>query len=653
MSSIVSGLDQVTTELQEAIMQTRMQPIGNVFNKFPRVARDLSASLKKEINLSLEGTEVETDKTIIEAIADPLTHLVRNACDHGIETAEQRVACGKPAQGAVTLRAYHKTGKVIIEVIDDGAGIDPQRLKRKAIEKGVMSADVLDQMHEQDLLNLIFAPGFSTAQAVTDVSGRGVGMDVVRTNIEKIGGTVEIESTQGVGSTIRITLPLTLAIIPSMIVSVEGRPYALPQTNIVELVQAGGPDKRIERVSNAEVLRLRGELIPLIRLRNALGLNSVGAVDTDPTDCQLVVVEAGRSRFAVAVDRVLDSEEIVVKPLGRHLKNLPLLAGSTILGDGRVALILDAAGLASRSGISSDGDALRASKRLENQIRPETDLQRFVLFSLNLVDRFAIPMDIVNRIERVRVSEMESVGDRRVLQYRGGALSLLEVGEVLTVGPATESESVNVIVFDACGHEVGLVAPHLDDIRQCDLSGMIGTDGEPGVVCVAAIDQKMIRILDLYGLAEVARPEWFETARSSQPQQKKSLSILVCEDSAFFRNFLTSVLIEEGHRVTAEENGELGWAALRRQQDGFDLLLTDIEMPELDGFGLTKRVRADARLKHLPVIALTSLADADSIERGREAGVNDYQIKMNKPLLLASIQSLVSNQSPAGEVCCK
>jgi len=639
LDSIAAGLDQVTTELQESIMQTRMQPIGNVFNKFPRIIRDLSATLGKQIELLTEGNDVETDKTIVEAIADPLTHLIRNACDHGIESPEKRQASGKPAQGTVVLKAYHQAGKVMIEINDDGAGIDPARLKTKAIEKGILDAGAAERMSDRDAINLIFAPGFSMAAEVTDVSGRGVGMDVVRTNIEKIGGSVEILSELGKGSTVQITLPLTLAIVPSMIVSVGDCRYALPQSSIVELVQTDGKDKCIQRANSAEVLRLRGQLLPLVRLNNVLNLSAKES-KAEPDDCQLVVVEAGRAKFAMAVDRVLDSEEIVVKPLGRHLGNLPLLAGATILGDGRVAMILDAAGIASRIDLAGDSE-----KRDQHQHDPtgdngSQDHQRLVLLSVGSKDRFAVSMDIVSRIERVAGKDIEPVGDHLLMQYRGGTLPLVSIDEVVKVNEADRPDQVFVIVFRVYGHEVGLVAPYLHDIRDVNLSSGVQLSREEGVAGIAVIDDRSTRLLDLYGLTKVARPDWFEKP-IGQESKDGVARILVCEDSTFFRNFLTRTLCDEGHSVTACEHGEEGWAKLSECPEAYDMLVTDVEMPELNGFELTRRVRADGRFKRLPVIALTSLADEASTRLGREAGVNDYQVKMNKPELLASIQRLI------------
>ena len=635
---IASGIDQVTTELQEAIMQTRMQPIGNVFNKFPRVIRDLSSSLGKSIELKMDGAEVETDKTIIEAIADPLTHLIRNSCDHGIETPEKRLANGKSETGNVQLRAFHQAGKVMIEIIDDGAGMDPEKLRNLALNKGVITAEEAEVINDHDAVNLIFAPGFSTAETVTDVSGRGVGMDVVRTNIEQIGGNVEVESKLGEGSTIRIALPLTLAIVPSMIVSVGDRAFALPQANIVELVQTGGSQKRIERVSNADVLRLRGSLLPLVRLNHLLGIHDGDQDGHDETlkEQQLVVVESGRTKFAIAVDRVLDSEEIVVKPLGKHLSNLPLLAGATILGDGQVAMILDVAGVTTRSGIGTETEA--TTEETSQSEDSNADLQRLVLISLSEKDHFGVSMDIVRRIERVEASAIEQVGDRQVLQYRGSTLPLISIQDAIPVCPVDSTEFVHAIVFSVYGHEVGLITPYLDDIADCNLDGIDTNSSDPGVAAVTVVNGKTTRILDIYSLAQLARPDWFEQASgASADEEPKSFRILVCEDSKFFRNFLVNTLHECGHKIDAYEDGLLGYEALIAADYTYDLVLTDVEMPNLDGLGLSRRIRENKKFDDLSIIALTSLADQDSVNRGLKAGVTDYQVKMNKPELLAAI----------------
>lgn len=639
LSPIAAELDQVTTELQEAIMQTRMQPIGNVFNKFPRVLRDLSAQLGKQVALEMEGNEVEVDKTIVEAIADPLTHLIRNSVDHGVEGPEKRIAAGKPAEGLVRLRAFHQAGKVVIEIIDDGAGMDPVKLRAKAIEKGILSADQASRLSLRDSLALIFAPGFSTAATITSVSGRGVGMDVVKTNIEKLGGSVEIESTLGKGSTVRILVPLTLAIVPSMIIASGRYRFALPHACIVELVRADGNEKRIERVSGVEVLRIRGKLLPLVRLKQLLAFSSQS--EDDSVEDQIVVVEANEIRFALAVDQVLDSEEIVVKPLGRHLNNLPLLAGATILGDGKVAMILDAVGIATRAKLGSSVEELAASAGQTDR-GGEGESQRLLLLSLNAIDHFAVSMDIVNRIERIAVSNIEYVGDQKVLKYGDVMLPLLEIQHVLKCAPPIEADHLYAIVYTVYGREVGLLSPILRDIRESKSEIDTHNCPEKSIAGVTIIDDRVTRVLDVYSLTEALHPNWFEKYKELRPQVESN-RVLVCEDSAFFRAFLRSTLKDHGYEVFDAGDGEAGWEMLCETPD-IHLVVTDVEMPRLGGFGLTERIRREPRFASIPVIALTSLADDESIRLGLAAGVNEYQVKMNKPVLLESVARLIASR---------
>ena len=639
LSPIAAELDQVTTELQEAIMQTRMQPIGNVFNKFPRVLRDLSAQLGKQVTLEMEGNEVEVDKTIVEAIADPLTHLIRNSVDHGVEAPEVRAAAGKPAEGLVRLRAFHQAGKVVIEIIDDGAGMDPAKLRSKAIEKGVITPDQASRMSLRDSLALIFAPGFSTAAAITSVSGRGVGMDVVKTNIEKLGGAVEIDSTFGKGSTVRILVPLTLAIVPSMIIASGKYRFALPHACIVELVRADGNEKRIERVSGVEVLRIRGQLLPLVRLRQLLAFASTETDDT--VEDQIVVVEANGTRFALAVDQVLDSEEIVVKPLGRHLSNLPLLAGATILGDGKVAMILDAVGISGRAKLSSSVDEMAATA-ITHERGNQSESQRLLLLSLNAIDHFAVSMDIVNRIERIAVSDIEYVGDQKVLKYGEVMLPLLEIPHVLKCSPPIEPDHLYAIVYTVYGREVGLLSPILRDIRESNSEVDTHNCAEKSVAGVTIIDDRVTRVLDVYSLTEALHPNWFEKYKELRPKVETN-RVLVCEDSAFFRAFLRSTLKDHGYEVFDAGDGEAGWEMLCETPD-IHLVVTDVEMPRLGGFGLTERIRREPRFASIPVIALTSLADEESIRLGLSAGVNEYQVKMNKPVLLESVARLIASR---------
>lgn len=654
LEAISARLDQVTSELQEAIMQTRMQQIGTVFSRFPRVVRDLSSKLGKQCDLLVDGKEVEVDKTIVEAIGDPLTHLVRNSCDHGVEDPATRVAAGKPAKGTIHLKACYQAGKVRIEIRDDGGGIDPERLKAKAVSKGVISQEQADDMNERDAIRLIFAPGFSTAAEVTDVSGRGVGMDVVRTNIAKLGGTVDVESELGQGTNIIVTLPLTLAIIPSLIVQVGRDRFAIPQVNIAELVRVreGERDSKLGRVKDAEVLRLRGQLLPLVRLQETLGCGeATGPVQGNTTGAtNIIVVDTGQTRLGLVVDALHDSEEIVVKPLGRHHKECRKLAGATILGDGHVALILDIAGIASDAELRSDEDAELADDAA-NREEDQLDVQSMLLFKNNETDRFSVPMDIIVRIERVKFDQIDSVAGQEVLQYRNTTLPLIRLESCLTVSPAECSDSIYVVVYEVRGREVGLIAPILEDIREVETNVDTITFVEPGVIGSLVINEHTVRLIDLFELTQLSHPDWFANDETIEASEESGPPlILVAEDSGFFRTQVTKVLEERGYRVLGFEDGQLAWDHLDTETDQFDLIVTDIEMPNLNGFELCDRTKQDPRFASLPVIALTSLAGSADMQRGMEVGIDDYQIKMDRDKLLTAVQNFAGKGAPAGTV---
>ncbi len=649
IEAVAARLDQVTTELQEAIMRTRMQPIGAVFTKFPRVVRDLSAKLGKQCDVVMDGKDVDVDKTILEAIGDPLTHLVRNSIDHGIERPEARVAAGKTPVGTVHLRAYHEAGKVRIDVADDGGGIDPARLKQKALEKGVISAEQAARMGDREATRLIFHPGFSTAEKITDVSGRGVGMDVVRTNIEKLGGTVDIESAPGQGTCIQITLPLTLAIIPSLIIQSGDERFAIPQVNISELVRLRREEiaTRLDRVKSAEVLRLRGSLLPLVRLRDVLGFAAPTAPD-GPGDAQatthIIVVESGQQRFGIVVDALHDSEEIVVKPLGRHIKNAPCLSGATILGDGHVALILDVAGIAAHQNIGSAHEAAAVDKG-EETIHGDDESQSVLLFTNHPKDHFAVSMDVVARIERIRVDQIDSVGGQELVQYRDASVPLLRLENVISARPAEPQNWVYVIVFTINGKEVGLIAPRLEDIRRVSTRVDTDTFQMPGVQGSLVLSQQTTRLVDLFAIAQLAHPEWFAENPKPRAERGQAPVVLLAEDSTFFRKQVKAMVEERGYVVVDCEDGLVAWERLVNEDLEIDAVITDIEMPNLNGFDLCLRIKQSAKWGRVPVIALTSLAGASDKQRGIEAGIDDYQIKMDREKLLASLHNFTGARS--------
>ncbi len=422
-------LNLITTELQESMMKTRMQPIGNIWSKFPRTVRDVATSCGKQVRIEMIGQETELDKTIIEAIKDPLTHLVRNSVDHGIERPEARVAAGKRAEGCLTLRAYHQGGQVNIEISDDGAGLDQEKIRRKAVERGLLSAEKAAQLSEREILNLIFLPGFSTAEKITNVSGRGVGMDVVKTNIEKIGGTVDVQSVVGVGTTVKTKIPLTLAIIPGLVVRSGGERFVIPQVSLIELVRINQDPTRpgIEMVHGVPVYRLRGRLLPLLYLDRELNIaqRPSDADFEDDAVSNMVVLQADGRQFGLIVDEIKDAEEIVVKPLDRRLKALKSFAGATIMGDGLVALILDVLGLAQRAGIISEAHERTAMAPAAEETRENGELQTFLVFVGPDDARMAVPLGALARLEEFPASQVEKSGAERVIQYRGKILPLV------------------------------------------------------------------------------------------------------------------------------------------------------------------------------------------------------------------------------------
>ena len=641
LEAIASRVDQVTSELQETIMQTRMQQIGTVFGRFPRVVRDLSNKLGKECVLDIEGDEVEVDKTIVEAMGDPLTHLVRNSVDHGIESPEKRKAAGKSPVGRVRLRAFHQAGKVCIRIEDDGAGMDPIRLKTKALEKGIITADQAGTMSDNEALRLIFAPGFSTAAQVTDVSGRGVGMDVVKTNIEQLGGTVDLESNLGRGSAVHITLPLTLAIVPSMIVGCSGERYAVPQANIVELVRVPEAEMnaKIGTVHGAEVLRLRGQLLPLVRLDKALMLRDEADAVDRPRSANILVLETGQMRYGLIVDSLYDNEEIVVKPLGKHVRDLGYLAGATILGDGYVALILDIVGLAMHSN-------LRNIDLVENDVRSGfrtgEEVHRLLLFTNHSCEQFAIPMAMVARIERIKSSEIRFIGCHNILIYRGQSLPIIRLEQsIAALPPEQESENLFVIVFRLGDREIGLVAPALKDIRDVQMVIDAKTLREPGVLGAVIVDNATTRILDLMELVRLKYADWFQEENSVYSEKvAETPTILLAEDSDFFRNHVTRTLESEGFKVIGAVDGKDAWDHLQAIFDEIDVIVTDIEMPRMNGLEFAKAVRSRENTARLPIIALTSLAGEEDKERGTLAGINEYQIKMDANRLVDAVRRL-------------
>ena len=489
----VQQLDRVTTDLLEAVMKTRMQPIGNAWGKLPRLVRDLAQSNGKRITLLMHGAETELDRQILQAIQDPLTHMVRNSADHGVESPAIRREAGKPEEGTIRLSARHEGGHVVIEITDDGAGLNAARVRRKAVERGLVKADVIDALPDAQVFRYIFEPGFSTAETITSVSGRGVGMDVVRSNIDAIGGTVELSSHFGRGTTVRIKIPLTLAIISALVVGSASESFAVPQIGIVELVRVTEEQHTlVEQLQGAKFYRLRDTLLPLVELRALLRL----APADDRATYNIVVCQIGEARFGLVVDDVYDTQEIVVKPVGRLIKHLPAYAGCTITGDGRVIMILDTTGIASMAGVSSSEtreEAERAAAAARARATAQADAQESVLlFDAGFPALQAVPLSLVARLEEFPMSAMEEADGHFMVQYRGALMP------VIAANPAIDLRAIDprpVIVFSDRTRTIGLAVNEIRDIVE-DTLLLQRKAGRPGVLGVAVIAGRATEVID-------------------------------------------------------------------------------------------------------------------------------------------------------------
>jgi two-component system chemotaxis sensor kinase CheA len=508
-------LNLIATELQEGVMKTRMQPIDHIWSKLPRVVRDLGLQCGKSVRLEMEGRDTELDKTLLEAVKDPLTHLVRNSVDHGIESPEARTAAGKPVEGVLYLRAKHESGQVVVEVADDGSGIDPARIGAKAVERGLVGPDALNRMSPQDVLQMIFLPGFSTAAAVTNVSGRGVGMDVVKTNIESIGGTIEVESVPGKGAVCRLRIPLTLAIVPALTVECAGDRYAIPQISLQELValDAEKAATAVEEVGGAPVYRLRGELLPLVRLTDVLGLTS----DRHDGHVVIAVLRSEGRRFGLVVDRVINTEEIVVKAVGGQLKAIGLYSGATVLGDGTVALILDVQALARRALRAESAERQEAREAALSAGVTDTERQRMLLAAIGGGRRVAIPLDTVTRLEQVRTESVERVGNREVVQYRGAILPIVRLDRHLGAYGETDREVLEVIVYTDHGRSVAIVVEEILDIVDGEAAIRSDID-DLGLLGSAVLGDKVTELLDVRAAILAADPAFYSVSPSAAPQ---------------------------------------------------------------------------------------------------------------------------------------
>jgi two-component system chemotaxis sensor kinase CheA len=629
-------LSNVTAELQESVMKTRMQPIGNAWQKLPRIVRDLANELGKKIELHMLGAETELDRQVLELIKDPLTHMVRNSADHGLETTADRRTAGKAETGTVTLSAFHEGGHIIIEVGDDGRGLNIDKIKAKAIASGLATDAELQRMSEAQIQRFIFHAGFSTAAKVTNVSGRGVGMDVVRSNIELIGGSVDLKSVAGQGTKFTIKIPLTLAIVSALIVGVGPMRFAIPQICVHELVRAvPGSETQIEKINATPVLRLRNRLLPLLRLSEALKIDTA---QTGAAEEFIVVAQANGRTFGIVVDAVFDTEEIVVKPVSSLLRDIPTFSGTTILGDGSVIMIVDPNGLAASVGSSIHSKASAEDESVVQAATSQQALRSLLLFEAGSQEPKAVPLSLVTRLEELKAGRIEISNGRHVVQYRGKLMPIVSVSAAQSI---SLDRSQCVLVFTDEERSMGLAVDRIVDIVE-DAMHIELSAGKPGLMGSAVIKGKATEILDVSYFLGECFAFWFADQAPAKHQRKR---LLLVDDSAFFRNMLSPLLAIAGYDVTESPSAI---EALKLQDDGqsFDLIVSDIEMPGMDGFAFAERVKSGSRWSGTPILGLGLERDVRGPSRAARA-FDRYALKFDRDSVIAHVKDALSAQGTA------
>ena len=637
-------LSHVTTDLQEGVMKTRMQPIGNAWAKLPRLVRDLSLDLGKKIELEMLGADTELDRQVLELIKDPLTHMVRNSADHGLETPQARRQTGKPETGKIVLNAFHEGGHIVIEITDDGRGISTDKVRAKALSQGLATESDLEDMSDQQILQFIFKPGFSTASNVTNVSGRGVGLDVVRTNIEKIGGTVELKSEAGQGSAFTIKIPLTLAIVSALVVAAAGERFAIPQIAVSSLVRvSGASEHKIETINETPVLRQRDRLLPLVSLSSVLRLgDDAGRGAADGWDGFVVVTQVGNYSFGIVVDKVFDTEEIVVKPVAPILRHIGIFSGNTILGDGSVIMILDPNGMAAATGEVSVADAGMVEETKRDG--KGDDVTALLVFTAGGAEPKAVPLSLVARLEEIDRSAIETSNARLVVQYRGQLMPLVKMDGFKEL----KSEGRQpILVFTEDNRSMGLLVDEIVDIVEEQLEIELASE-RPGRLGSAVVGGKATEIIDIGYYLMQAFGDWFDkNERTVAGEKRRGKRVLLVDDSPFFRNLLKPLLASAGYSVTTAEGADVA-LEMRAEGEEFDVILSDIEMPGMNGFEFVEALKQGPRWQNTPVVALSSHTTPEDLDRGREAGFYDHVAKSDRDGLLHALSQTLSTSTSGG-----
>lgn len=617
-------LSAVTVELQEAVMKARLQPIANAFQKLPVIVRTLSTELGKPMEITMSGGDTELDRQVLEAIKDPLIHMVRNAADHGLENPEERIEAGKPEVGRITLKASQQRGSIIVEVSDDGRGLDVGAVRRKAVANGLATIAELDALQDDEICDLIFRPGFSTAESVSEISGRGVGMDVVRSNIESIGGTVALASTSSKGTTFVIRIPLTLAIMSALIVDVAGMRFAIPQFSIAELVRVGDAAAHpVETINGAAVIHLRDRLIPLLDFAAVLDLRRQDWRDLNAAGGTAVILHVGTQRFGIMVDAASRTEEIVVKPVCRLLRPIGMYSGGTILGDGSVIMIVDPRALSEIVGPMEGFDDETTAAELVEQAG---NRMAMLLFRAGSPGLKALPLSLITRLEEIPTKSIETCDAQQVIQYRGGLLPLVRLDDAEA---RDHPDMLPVLVFSEGARAAGLVVDEIVDIVEEPLSIALQSDGD-GIAGSAIVRDQTVEIVDV---SHYLGPMLRQQGAGLVPDTDGAPRVLLVDDGQFFRDMLAPLLRGSGYAVTTVSSGQ---EALDLKEAGvrFDIVVSDIEMPGMDGLELARAIRTDSAWNSVPLIGLSSQQSPRLSEAGRLAGFDVLVGKFDRRSLM-------------------
>ena len=683
-------LSQSITKLHQHVIQIRMQPIGHLFNKYKRTVRDLSRGLGKKIELHIDGGELELDRTILEAFSDPLTHLVRNAVDHGIEEPDVRSNSGKGILGNLYLRARYESGQILIEVEDDGRGIHPDVVRDKVIEKQLLTEAEAQLLSDKDIIQFIFHPGFSTKEQTTKFSGRGVGMDVVRNNLEKIGCMVDISSNPGKGTLIQTRIPLTQAIVNSSVIAgliINIGPYtlAIPQVAVNEVIKLS-PEvemRQIASINGQEVFKLRDKLIPLVHLEDILeiprtyiaGDGKKTAVDRRRSFVDrrsgngnsenqehleqrtgkdrreksfiFIVLQFKQNYFGVLVDQITGKEEIVVKRLPQLIKHRKVFAGSTILGNGKVALILDINGLVEKASLNFARQQENLYQTIMSRKMIQEEKQHVVIFNYAPEEYFAVPVNLLSEVDKFKIKDVKKVGKREFIQRHGKSMPLLRLDQELNVSPleGTKKDLI-VIVPSRIKYPTGIIGNSI--ITHIELSENLNTkeSDENGIMGTFFYNDELITLLDIFALLQKFDPKRHRRELSDNIEQCR---ILLAEDQIFFRQLIGQYFKSYGIKnTTICKNGKEALQALIAKPDDFDIVISDIEMPIMDGYQLVSTIKTDPRIRDIPIMALTSLDSEENIKKGMDAGFDAYEVKLDKDRVLHKISELYNRRGRSG-----